>query len=82
MRVHAVHACPAGEMLYLPAGWFYEATSCGKEEHMAFTYWFHPLDNLTRQGFSKPYTTGFWPAHFLHRFGGEHEKADEDTVRS
>ncbi|WFD34146.1 hypothetical protein MCUN1_000982 [Malassezia cuniculi] len=35
----------AGEMLYLPAGWFHEVTSRGTEGvHMAFNYWMHPPD--------------------------------------
>lgn len=60
-------------MLYLPAGWFYDVTSCG-DAPMAFTYSFHPPDNLTRQGFLKPYTSGFWPMHFEQRFGAtKHE---------
>jgi hypothetical protein len=52
----------AGQMLYLPAGWFHEVTSCdtktdaqqtqqphtqqGRGGHLAFNYWFHPPDNL------------------------------------
>ena len=80
-HLNAVLASPAGdseddtsmepEMLYVPAGWFYDVTSCGKGKApapMAFTYWFHPPDNLTRQGFLKPYTSGFWPLHFKQRF--------------
>ncbi len=62
----------AGQMLYLPCGWFHEVTSYGKE-HMAFNYWWHPPDNLSRHGFLKPYTSDYWPTHFRQRFGGEHE---------
>ena len=35
----------AGEVLYLPAGWFHEVTSVGEGEmrcHLALNYWFHP----------------------------------------
>ena len=30
----------AGEMLYMPAGWFHEVSSVG--QHCALNYWFHP----------------------------------------
>lgn len=51
----------AGDMLYLPAGWFHEVTSFGELEtggHLAFNYWFHPPDNLdpSEAGFQQPYT--------------------------
>ncbi|GLC45639.1 hypothetical protein PLESTB_001789000 [Pleodorina starrii] len=59
----------AGEMLYLPAGWFHEVTSYGSAGgpdggHLAFNYWFHPPDNLdpSRHGFKAPYTSDYWPA--------------------
>eukprot|EP00056_Hartaetosiga_gracilis_P002060 m.50523 g.50523 ORF g.50523 m.50523 type:complete len:453 (+) comp10888_c0_seq5:22-1380(+) len=46
----------AGEMLYLPNGWFHEVTSMAAEEdssdssdapnvHIAFNYWFYPPNN-------------------------------------
>ena len=51
----------AGEMLYLPAGWFHEVTSesvAGDGEyHMAFNYWFHPPD---APHYESPYTSSFW----------------------
>ena len=49
----------AGEMLYLPAGWFHEVQSVGAPPlgHMAMNYWFHPPDN---NQFSKPYCSDFW----------------------
>ncbi|EIE26943.1 Clavaminate synthase-like protein [Coccomyxa subellipsoidea C-169] len=52
----------AGEMLYLPAGWFHEVQSFGNE-HMALNYWTHPPDNLDPGpgGFSKPYVGDYWP---------------------
>lgn len=35
-----------GQMLYIPASWFHEVTSSGREgaPHMAFNYWMHPPD--------------------------------------
>ena len=50
----------AGDMLFLPAGWFHEVLSETTEEnngHMAFNYWFHPPDGAT---FEKPYASEFW----------------------
>lgn len=49
----------AGEMLYIPAGWFHEVRSSGggAEGHMAFNYWFHPPDGSS---FEEPYSTDFW----------------------
>lgn len=49
----------AGDMLYLPAGWFHEVFSMNLsgEGHMAFNYWFHPPDN---DSFDRPYTSDFW----------------------
>jgi hypothetical protein len=49
----------AGEMLYLPAGWFHEVTSFGGASsggHFAFNYWMHPPDHLDpHHGFASPY---------------------------
>ena len=50
----------AGDMLYLPCGWFHEVQSFGSGEeggHLALNYWFHPPDNLDcgGQGMHKPY---------------------------
>ncbi|KAL4429824.1 hypothetical protein ABPG77_010941 [Micractinium sp. CCAP 211/92] len=39
----------AGQMLYLPAGFFHEVTSYSTGDsstHMALNFWFHPPDNL------------------------------------
>jgi len=50
----------AGEMLYLPAGWFHEVTSKnsdGSHGHMAFNYWMHPGDSSE---FNTPYKSEFW----------------------
>ena len=55
----------AGEMLYLPAGWFHEVTSYSEEGlpakgrggHLAFNYWMHPPD---QDSFQAPYRDGFW----------------------
>jgi hypothetical protein len=69
----------AGEMLYIPAGWFHEVRSrsapgvsagSGYEEgrggHLALNYWFHPPDG---QDFQRPYTTDFWKQDFEQRGG-------------
>eukprot|EP01025_Chloroclados_australasicus_P017523 TRINITY_DN1894_c0_g1_i2.p1 TRINITY_DN1894_c0_g1~~TRINITY_DN1894_c0_g1_i2.p1 ORF type:complete len:282 (-),score=36.63 TRINITY_DN1894_c0_g1_i2:241-1086(-) len=66
-----------GQMLYLPAGWFHEVKSFSVQDerelsykgHMAFNFWFHPPDNLVKgeQGFSKPYTSNYWPQVWENR---------------
>jgi Cupin-like domain len=55
----------AGQMLYLPAGWFHEVTSksssssLGGQCHMALNYWYHPPDAL--HDFDNPYQdSDFW----------------------
>ena len=57
----------AGQMLYLPAGWFHEVTSystTGDEGdflgdcHMALNYWYHPPDAL--DNYQNPYQDDFW----------------------
>ncbi|CAM9642512.1 unnamed protein product [Ectocarpus sp. 12 AP-2014] len=49
----------AGQMLYLPAGWFHEVSSVASEHgHMAFNYWFHPPDSFDSS--SSPYESSFW----------------------
>ena len=52
----------AGQMLYIPAGWFHEVKSegGGSEGHLAFNYWFHPPDALGEGCFARPYTSDFW----------------------
>lgn len=49
----------AGQMLYLPAGWFHEVRSVGAPPlgHMAMNYWFHPPDG---NAFAEPYSSQFW----------------------
>lgn len=60
----------SGDMLYLPAGWFHEVLSFGKEDentenkeniHIALNYWFAPPNN---DDFNKPYKTSFWTEDF------------------
>ena len=78
----------AGEMLYLPAGWFHNVTSftdadapsppcCPTSKqggHLAFNYWFHPPDVTDPQQFSAPYKSGFWPLEWQRRLDeGEFE---------
>ena len=62
----------AGEMLYIPAGWFHEVKSMSSENpskdlpgHMAFNYWFHPPSVQSQNkeetiSFDKPYRSDFW----------------------
>lgn len=50
----------AGEMLFLPAGYFHEVRSSGGE-HMAFNYWFHPAETKEDVcSFENPYSSTFW----------------------
>merc|ERR1719321_1870561 len=53
----------AGEMLFLPCGWFHEVTSLstGPEGHLAFNYWFWPPDGSSAE---RPYISPFWEADF------------------
>ena len=48
-------AVRAGEILYLPAGWFHEVRSCNArgKNHAALNYWFHPP--ATGAPFEQPY---------------------------
>jgi hypothetical protein len=58
----------AGDMLYLPAGWFHEVTSYSTklgEWHLALNYWFHPPDNL--ENFDQPYLSAFWASDWEER---------------
>ena len=56
----------AGEMLFIPTGWFHEvrSTGGGSDGHLAFNYWFHPPDGQT---FEKPYSSDFWPNDWKKR---------------
>lgn len=56
----------AGEMLYLPAGWFHEVKSLGSapDGHLAMNYWFHPPDG---ESYEKPYTSDFWKLDWVSR---------------
>lgn len=66
----------AGDMLYLPAGWFHEVTSFTDSTssssrgqsggHMAFNYWFHPPDG---DHFTHPYQDDFWQRRFQDKYG-------------
>ena len=49
-------ALGAGDLLYLPCGWFHDVTSY--DEHRALNYWFHPPD---RSAYDAPYSAArFW----------------------
>jgi len=58
-----VHAdVAAGELLFLPAGWWHEVTSwsdgsAGSDTHLAVNWWFHPPDTAD---FDKPYSSTLW----------------------
>lgn len=68
----------AGQMLYIPAGWFHEVRSrsapadpsCadyyepGRGGHLALNYWFHPPDG---DSFQQPYRSDFWRRDFEER---------------
>lgn len=63
----------AGEMLYLPCGWFHEVTSkssqgasvpASQQFHMAVNYWFHPPDG---DSFKSPYADTFWSESWKRR---------------
>jgi hypothetical protein len=56
----------AGEMLWLPAGWFHEVVSFSdgsnsQQGHAAFNYWMHPPTN---DNFDHPYPDGYWKEKF------------------
>lgn len=61
----------AGQMLYLPAGWFHEVTSFSDTpsgNHLALNYWFHPPDNKKASNFADhPYLSDFWPCLWNRR---------------
>ncbi|KAL0045239.1 hypothetical protein WJX82_001458 [Trebouxia sp. C0006] len=62
----------AGEMLYMPCGWFHEVRSYGNSKeggHLALNYWFHPPDNpdTSLKGMQNPYRTNYWHAHWAER---------------
>lgn len=56
----------AGQMLFIPAGWFHEVRSvaASTEGHMALNYWFHPPDT---KSFEKPYSSVFWSHDWSER---------------
>ena len=56
----------AGQMLFIPAGWFHEvrSTGGGRSGHLALNYWFHPPDGID---FNKPYLSDFWPNDWRKR---------------
>ena len=62
----------AGQMLYIPAGWFHEVRSRATQEqeekewggHLALNYWFHPPDGPS---FEQPYASDFWKRDFEAR---------------
>jgi Cupin-like domain len=84
----------AGQMLYLPCGWFHEVTSYSDSSsssssstnssssddsgHMALNYWFHPPDALN--SFKQPYSSTFWQQDWNSRLAsGEGIRFSDDT---
>lgn len=58
----------AGDLLYLPAGWFHEVTSFSSDPpdlehlgHMALNFWFHPPD---QNSFAEPYKNNYWKRYW------------------
>jgi hypothetical protein len=79
----------AGEMLYLPAGWFHNVTSFSgdsAEGHAAFNFWFHPpdadtdvsVDAAATDTFLQPYSRDVWPRQFAEWFAGDLLRSMED----
>lgn len=82
----------AGQMLYLPCGWFHEVRSFsnpqeeGSRFHCALNYWFHPPDNLdpSLKGFKAPYSSDYYPSIWrnrealIHNDDGDVVQADEE----
>ena len=58
-----------GQTLYLPAGWFHEVASTGREDHTALNYWYHPPDAI--DNFKGPYQDRFWSEEQTNRAGNE-----------
>lgn len=56
----------AGEMLFLPSGWFHEVTSfseatAASKAHIAFNYWMHPP---ATKAYSQPYEDTYWQSQW------------------
>lgn len=84
----------AGQMLFLPAGWFHEVRSCGRtsvpssdctkggsiyDVHLALNYWFHPCDN---DQFEKPYQLDFWKAIENERNERDARGSDSNNLKT
>ena len=54
----------AGEMLYLPCGWWHDVVSSGGE-HLALNYWFHPPAVPGGGTFARPYLDDSWSSAYL-----------------
>eukprot|EP00924_Labyrinthula_sp_SR-Ha-C_P014857 maker-scaffold_9-snap-gene-0.3-mRNA-1 protein AED:0.13 eAED:0.13 QI:0/0/0/0.5/1/1/2/0/413 len=60
----------AGDLLYLPCGWFHEVFSVSEKDsegHLAFNYWFHPPDVLESVEGSNLYSTSYWKDIFTEQ---------------
>lgn len=74
----------AGEMLYLPAGWFHEVTSFGGPEskgHLAVNYWFHPPDQLdVKDPTAGVYRSSYWEAQWAESHGFPRDAPNPDAT--
>lgn len=70
----------AGDMLYLPSGWFHEVTSVASEHgHIALNWWFMPP--VTHNSDS-PYADSYWPADFEKTLAAiEYERSKGSGLR-
>ncbi|CAG9464169.1 unnamed protein product [Pedinophyceae sp. YPF-701] len=64
----------AGDVLYMPAGWFHEVTSTSGAArdaagHLAVNFWFHPPDSLApgASGMAAAYSSPYWPSLWERR---------------
>jgi Cupin-like domain len=68
-HLSCLHPCSTADRARLSA---WQVTSFSTEQqqgHVAFSYWFHPPDNLRpdASGLEQPYMSGFWPALWAAR---------------
>lgn len=82
----------AGQVLFLPAGWFHEVTSFSElggsdaasshllpNAHVALNYWFHPPDS---NNFDTPYSSCFWPLEWASQAAAFRRGGEETAHRA
>lgn len=84
----------AGQMLYLPAGWFHEVLSIGDDDaedakadepdhsHVALNYWFHPPEQLGVDSYETPYVDSYWEGEYVEQFNALTGEARAGKKRS